>query len=308
MITIRTGLMAAFAMIVLSGCVSGEVLESAISTSATPVESKTVEDGMMASTAGPLAENETVGADNGALPGVETFSANPDGSGAGVSPANTELAYAPDTTADVRVTADPAATVLETSVSGAVSSENAAEDAAANLDIPASRGPTKTYLINGLMSAVPFIGYGFRNLAKKMPEAELYSYLTPVEGAAAVYPTIVSDIEKAYAKDPTVSVNLIGISLGADMATAIAENLGKKGIPVNYLGIVDGTNLRPIRDNVRKADNLTCSNLDCTRARARLAEGNTVTAFERKVYRSSHIPLGDNSDLHTRVIAQTASR
>lgn len=172
---------------------------------------------------------------------------------------------------------------------------------------PVAERQKKTYLINGLLSAVPFIGYGFRNLHEKMPEAQLFSYMGVVEGPAVIAPKIVREVEAAYRADPDIAVNLIGISLGADLITVIANKLDEKNIPVNYLGIVDGTSLKPIPDNVRKADNLTCSNLDCTRAKARLAPGNSVTVLETKIYRSSHIPLGNHDGLHARVIAQSNS-
>lgn len=165
----------------------------------------------------------------------------------------------------------------------------------------------KTYLINGLMSAIPFIGYGFRNLHKKMPEAQLFSYLSPVESAGVIMPKVMNELEAAYAQDPNVSINLIGISLGADFVSIVAEKLHKKGIPVNYLGIVDGTSLRPIQSNVKKADNLTCTFIDCVKGRVRLAPGNSTTILFKKKYKSSHIPLGDNADLHAHVIEQSRS-
>lgn len=165
----------------------------------------------------------------------------------------------------------------------------------------------KTYLINGLMSAIPFIGFGFRNLHKKMPEAQIYSYLSPVESVGIIMPKVMKDIEAAYAKDPNVAINLIGISLGADFVSIVAEKLHRKNIPVNYLGIVDGTMLRPIQSNVKKVDNLTCTYLDCVRGRVRLAKGNSNTIFTKKKYKSSHIPLGNNEQLHARVIAQSRS-
>lgn len=166
---------------------------------------------------------------------------------------------------------------------------------------------SKTYLINGLLSAVPFIGYGFRNLHKKMPNAQIHSYISPIESNAVIMPTVLREIEQAYKADPNVAINLIGISLGADFVTVLAEKLNKKNIPVNYLGIVDGTNLRPITPNVVKADNLTCTFLDCLKAKARLAKGNDRTVLVSKKFKSSHIPLGDNDELHARVIAQSDS-
>lgn len=173
--------------------------------------------------------------------------------------------------------------------------------------VPLRPRTQKTYLINGLMSAIPFIGFGFRNLHKKMPEAQLYSYLSPVESAAVILPKVMKDIQAAHAKDPNVKINLIGISLGADFVSIVAEKLHRKNIQVNYLGIVDGTSLRPVQSNVKKVDNLTCTYLDCVRGKVRLAKGNTTTVFIKKKYKSSHIPLGNNNDLHNRVIAQSRS-
>lgn len=307
----RVSVFAALAGIALSGCVSGDLLESAAKDDINqPIKTQqaamtdAANDSAVASTEGlPGVEMGTVETDNVASDpaGPQTVDT------LRTAPRTSELAYAPSAQPDG---ASPVlrAPVEDPQLNSAIIMDGGADTATEALAVPAVEGPSKTYLINGLMSAVPFIGYGFRNLSAKMPEAKLYSYLTPVEGAAAVYPEIMKDIEKAYRADSSVAVNLIGISLGADMASRIAEALDEKNIPVNYLGLVDGTNLRPINDNVRKADNLTCSNLDCTRARARLANGNTTTIFEKKVYRSSHIPLGDHAGLHDRVISQAASR
>ncbi len=169
---------------------------------------------------------------------------------------------------------------------------------------PVQAAPRRTYLVNGLVSAVPFIGYGMRNLSKKAPHAKLFSYMTSVEGDGVIRPGIIKDAAEAYAANPEVRINLIGISYGADMITRIAESLAGRGIPVNYLGIIDGTDLRPIRANVRKVDNFICTNADCTREPVRLAAGNTVTVLQTIAIKSSHIPLGDNAQLHARVLAQ----
>ena len=163
--------------------------------------------------------------------------------------------------------------------------------------------PRRTYLVNGLVSAVPFIGYGMRNLSKKAPHAKLFSYMTGVEGDGVIRPGIIKDATEAYAANPNVRINLIGISYGANMITRIAETLASRNVPVNYLGIIDGTDLRPIRTNVAKVDNFICTNTDCTREPVRLAAGNTVTVVQTIAIKSSHIPLGDNDQLHARVLA-----
>ena len=272
----------------LASCQSADVLESATTSSATELESSIVPQ--------PSANPESLQAMTAiepdattSLPGVETRISPQPASQPQSGPALAAL--------------DPAA-VSPSPAAIPDTSPGTLEGGIA----PAGQSPKKTYLINGLLSAVPFIGYGFRNLKKKMPEAEIYSYMGVVEGPAIIAPKIVKEAEAAWRANPDTMINLIGISLGADLVTVIANELDQKGVPVNYLGIVDGTNLRPIADNVRKADNLTCSYLDCTRARAKMAKGNTSTIFERKVYKSSHIPLGDNDQLHARVIAQSNSR
>ena len=166
----------------------------------------------------------------------------------------------------------------------------------------------KTYLINGLASAVPFIGYGFTNLSKKIEGGRLFSYITPVEGSWQAAPAVMKDILAAYARNPNVEINLIGISYGANLVSRIAIKLNRKHIPVHYLGTIEGTHLKRIPPNVRTADNFTCTHLDCTRARARLARGNQITQLRSYKIKSSHIPLGNNPQMHNRVLRQIATR
>lgn len=167
----------------------------------------------------------------------------------------------------------------------------------------AANAASRTYLINGIASAVPFIGYGMRNLKKKIGGAKLFSYLTSAEGSA-VARSITRDAIAAYAANPNIKINLIGISYGANMITKIAGSLARKNIPVNYLGIIDGTALTPLSANVRKADNFTCTNSDCTGARVSFAGGNKTTVLKKFSIKSSHIPLGDNAQVHRRVVGQ----
>ena len=165
----------------------------------------------------------------------------------------------------------------------------------------------KTYLLNGLVSAVPFIGFGLTNLQKKIPDSKLYSYLSPVEGSVAIAPAVINDIVKAHKLDPAVEVNLIGISYGANLITQIASSLDRKGIRVHYLGIIEGTTLKRIPANVQVADNFTCTNIDCTRAKARLANDNRITQLQSFKFRTSHIPMGNNKKMHNRIIQQIGS-
>ena len=124
--------------------------------------------------------------------------------------------------------------------------------------VPAS-AMARTYIVNGLVSAVPFIGYGMNNLGKKIPGAKVFSYITSVEGNSIIKPNIIEDIESRYKRNPSEPINLIGISYGAKMITEIASTLARKNIPVNYLGIIEGGTMRPIKANVRKVDNFICT-------------------------------------------------
>lgn len=163
---------------------------------------------------------------------------------------------------------------------------------------------SKTFLINGLVSAIPFIGYGMANLKKKIPGASLYSYVSPVEGSGIIQPKILREIRQLHRRNPNIQINLIGISYGATMVTAISAILARDNIPVNYLGVVDGRPLTKIRANVKRADNFTCSFIDCIGVRLRMARGNSATEKVAFKFRSTHINLGNNGDMHTRVMQQ----
>ncbi len=166
---------------------------------------------------------------------------------------------------------------------------------------------SKTYLINGLVSAVPFIGYGMTNLKKRIKGARLFSYVSPIEGSAVIQPSIIKEIRSLYRRNRNIQINLIGISYGASMVTAISAILSRENIPVNYLGVIDGRPLTKIHSNVRRVDNFTCSYIDCIGARLRLASGNNSTRKASFRFRSSHIALGNNDDMHNRVIQQISS-
>ncbi len=163
---------------------------------------------------------------------------------------------------------------------------------------------SKTYLINGLASAVPFIGYGFTNLQKKIPGAELYSYISPVEGSAVIQPKIMNDIRRRHRQNPDIEINLIGISFGANLITRMVQQLDKEGIQVSYLGVLDGLPLGKVSPNVRRVDNFICNMPGCLRDKVRLTRGNDVTIHNHFAYNTSHIALGNNEEVHTRILHQ----
>jgi len=49
--------------------------------------------------------------------------------------------------------------------------------AASAISLAASQANARTYIVNGLASAVPFIGYGMNNLGKKIPGSKVFSYI-----------------------------------------------------------------------------------------------------------------------------------
>jgi hypothetical protein len=162
----------------------------------------------------------------------------------------------------------------------------------------------KTYLINGLASAVPFIGYGFANLQKKIPGAELYSYISPVEGSTVIQSTIMADIRRAWKRNPSVEINLIGISYGANLITRMGQQLQREGIDVSYMGVIDGLPLGEVTSNVRRVDNFTCSMVGCLRDKVRLAKGNKTTIANAFNYATTHIAMGDRAEVHQRILHQ----
>ena len=162
----------------------------------------------------------------------------------------------------------------------------------------------KTYLVNGLASVMPFIGYGFAHLKAKLGQAKHYSYATPVEGRLAIQPAVLADIRREYARDPSVQINLVGISYGGNIVTSLAAQLYKDGIPVNYLGVLDGPVLAAIPPNVHRVDNFVCRIPGCIGAKVHLTKGNNVTLHAEFRYATTHVGLGDFAKVHERIIGQ----
>ena len=162
----------------------------------------------------------------------------------------------------------------------------------------------KTYLINGLGSSVGAIGYGFTNLAKKIPGATLHNYTSFVESSTLIRTKVSKQIQAAYKADPTVEINLIGISFGANIVTWIAEELHRKDIPINYLATLEGPAMSRIHENVRLADNFSCTGLSCFRTSSRLSWGNKETEFSKFKIKAGHIDLADHPQVHNRVLYQ----
>lgn len=167
----------------------------------------------------------------------------------------------------------------------------------------APQAHARTYIVNGLASAVPFIGYGMNNLGKKIPGSKVFSYITSIEGNRIIKPNIMADIEARYKRNPSEPINLIGISYGANMVSEIASRLARKGIPVNYLGIIEGGSaLKPINSNVRLAHNFVCTGVECTKKRIGAVNGNSVTKIQQFKFKDGHIDLGNNKSVHKQIL------
>lgn len=162
----------------------------------------------------------------------------------------------------------------------------------------------KTYLINGLASNIGNIGYGFTNLSKKIPGSTLHNYTSFVESSTVIRSRVTKELKAAYKADPDLEINLIGISFGANIVTIIAQELRRSKIPVNYLATLDGPAMLAIGDNVRVTDNFTCTGLNCFRTDTRLAWGNRETEKESFKLKTSHIPLANHPQVHSRILEQ----
>ena len=163
---------------------------------------------------------------------------------------------------------------------------------------------SKTFLINGLGSSVKSIGYGFTNLAKKIPGSLLYNYASPIESSTIIRRKVTRQIKTAYRRNPDIELNLIGISFGANIVTLIAADLDRAGIPVNYLVTMDGPAMMPVRKNVAILDNFTCSGLTCFKTKSKLQRGNRTTQYASFTIQTTHIPLANHNQVHTRILGQ----
>ncbi len=162
----------------------------------------------------------------------------------------------------------------------------------------------KTYLINGLASSVDSIGYGFTNLSKKIPNSKLHNYASFVESSTVIRSRVTREIKAAYKANPDIEINLIGISFGANIVTWIAQDLNRQDIPINYLATLEGPAMARIYDNVRLADNFSCTGLNCFRTTSKLAWGNKKTDFNKFRIKAGHIALANHPEVHNRVLAQ----
>jgi len=87
------------------------------------------------------------------------------------------------------------------------------------------------------------------------------------------------------------------------MVSDIANKLAAKGIPVNYLGIIEGTSLKSIKSNVKRAQNFICTGVECSKRRVGVASNNSTTKLDQYTYKDGHIDLGNNKGVHSRIIS-----
>ncbi|MCB1451672.1 MAG: hypothetical protein KDJ67_16430 [Nitratireductor sp.] len=152
----------------------------------------------------------------------------------------------------------------------------------------------KTYLVNGILSATA-IGYGFKNLKKKIPGSSLFLMVTGIE-AGSIRQTIVKDIRKRHAADPTEQFTLAGISAGANVVLQVAQEVAKDGIPIHYLAIVEGDG-GSLPGNVANADNFICAQ------RGALCNMKSVSGANTIRVNTGHIDMGNSPEVHNRVVA-----
>jgi len=163
----------------------------------------------------------------------------------------------------------------------------------------ASAGPAaaKTYLVNGILSATA-IGYGFKNLKQKIPNASLFLMVTGIE-AGSIRKSIANDIRKRYASGSGESFTLAGISAGADVVLQVARDVAKDGIPIRYIAIVESKG-GALSSNVQSADNFICAKRGPLCTMANVSGANTIRID------TGHIDMGNHPTVHSRVIANAS--
>lgn len=164
----------------------------------------------------------------------------------------------------------------------------------------AAAGPRKVYLVNGLLSKA--LGYGLTNLSKKIPGARHFKFSGSVTRAAV--DGIIADATRAYKRDPSVRISLIGISQGANAVTRIASTLNSRGVKVYYLATIEGGRMSPIQSNVRKSDNFICNGSDCTQKSPRKAGGNKSTVMSTFKISGGHVASANHPKVHRRILSQ----
>ncbi len=135
----------------------------------------------------------------------------------------------------------------------------------------------------------------------------MYSYVGAVEGWTYIAPKVIRDVERAYRGDPDIEINLIGVSFGANLLTRIVAKLNDRGVPVSYLGIIDGLPLTPITPNVRRVDNFTCSLVGCLRDKIELTKNNNLTIANAFDYKTTHIRISNHSEVQQRILHQIST-
>jgi len=160
--------------------------------------------------------------------------------------------------------------------------------------IAPSMAQAKTYLVNGILSATP-IGYGFKNLKKKIPNASLFLMVSGLE-AGQIRKSIVEDIRKRHAANPDEGFTLAGISAGADVILQVARDVSADNIPIYYMAIVEGSG-GTLPPNVQSADNFVCAKAGALCTMKPVSGANTIRID------TGHIDMGNNETVHGRVVA-----
>ncbi len=152
----------------------------------------------------------------------------------------------------------------------------------------------KTYLVNGILSATA-IGYGFKNLKRKIPNASLFLMVTGLE-AGGIRDTIIKDIRKRHAANPNEQFSLAGISKGANVVIDVARAVAKDGIPIYYVGIVESSG-GSLPSNVQNADNFVCAKGGGLCTQKRVSGATTIPI------NTGHIDMGNHPTVHSRIAA-----
>jgi len=169
-------------------------------------------------------------------------------------------------------------------------------------------GIDRALFFNGLASNNPAIGRGLNTVAKRAGYNKAVSYGTPARGSA-IASDYVKRMRALAAQGRLRPFKCFGHSYGARICTILAEEAGRLGVTVLYLGLIDGRGMRPIGPNVRRVVSVRPPNWrDSTVAnRVRFAPGFKGQFDELVVPGTGHVSVARDPDVVEEFVREARS-
>lgn len=162
-------------------------------------------------------------------------------------------------------------------------------------------------LYNGLLSAIPGVGYGVRQIRREMEsagiEAREFAYVTPIEGSfiAWYHARHFCNLHERGELDGPVILG--GHSYGGAIIAKMARSFEVCGIRVAYMFFIDTPIIWPIGQNVELIDNFRAG-ISVMNGRVALKDGVDVPVNEW-TYPAGHVTVSWLETVHERVVEVT---